>query len=80
MAVLLRLLIPALLLGALVWIVVRAFRGSGAAGAGPTGDKCASCRYCRTVFHDGTLCSFGPREVFKNEVHVSNCVDYRRKG
>lgn len=40
--------------------------------------KCATCRHCRKLFDDGTLCGFGSRETFKNAVHVDNCMDYRK--
>lgn len=69
---LLRLLLPLLVLGLIVWAIRRAVRSEA-----PTG--CATCRHCRKLFDDGTLCGFGPREVFKNEVHVRNCTDYERR-
>ena len=40
--------------------------------------KCRSCYHCKRLFDDGVICRYGSREVFKNQVHVENCQDYRR--
>jgi hypothetical protein len=70
-----------------VLLILRARQGGGAAGeagrpAGGIGrlfgggSKCSGCRHAKRIFDDGTLCTFGNRETFKNSVHVSNCVDH----
>lgn len=41
--------------------------------------KCKTCRHCRKLFEDGSLCGFGQRETYKTIVHVENCVDYERR-
>ncbi len=69
-----QMILAALLLGGLLWWALRA---SGL-GIGKR-SKCADCVHCRKLFDDGTLCGFGPREVFKNEVQVNNCVDHRAR-
>jgi hypothetical protein len=66
---LLRLLIFALLIALAAW----GWRQL----AGARKSKCSTCRFARKVFDDGTLCTFGTRETFKNNVHVQNCVDHR---
>jgi hypothetical protein len=67
---LLRIVLPLVLLVVIIWLGVRAFRVPQ--------HKCADCRHRRKIFPDGTLCGFGKRETFKNEVHVANCVDHQR--
>lgn len=69
MALLLRLLPLVLLIALIVW-GIRQMTGSKQA-------KCSTCRHCRQAFDDGTLCTFGNRETFKNTVHVQNCVDHQ---
>lgn len=41
--------------------------------------QCATCRHCRKLFDDGSTCGFGPRETFKNETHIRNCIDYSKR-
>ncbi|MBK8978889.1 MAG: hypothetical protein IPM29_23560 [Planctomycetes bacterium] len=66
-----------MLLYLLIAVVLIAVVLSTRARGGPPGvlTKCRGCRHARKLFPDGTLCGFGKREVFKNEVHVGNCVD-----
>ena len=67
-------IVVGLAIAALAYILTRAI------GAATTGrSKCATCLHCRKLFDDGTLCGYGSREVFKNQVHVENCMDYERK-
>ncbi len=47
-------------------------------GGGPK-LPCATCRHCRKLFDDGAMCGYGNRETFKNETHISNCIDYVKK-
>jgi len=55
-----------------VWAVRRLTSGSPKL-------KCATCRHCRKLFEDGSLCAYGKSETFKNLVHIHNCVDYERR-
>ena len=68
MALLIRLIPLALLIALIVWGVRQM--------TGTKRSKCQTCRHCRKAFDDGTLCTFGNRETFKNTVHVQNCVDH----
>ena len=70
--------IQILLVAGVVWFVVRAIR-NGASASSMRGAPCASCRHCGSLFDDGVLCQFGRAETFKNEVHIANCHDYRRR-
>ena len=65
-------IIVAIVIG-LLYFLTRAIRNL------PARSKCYTCRHCRKLFEDGTLCGYGSREVFKNQVHVENCMDYERK-
>ena len=67
-----------LLVVGIAWFLVRAIRG-GATGSSMRGVPCATCEHCATLFDDGALCRFGRAETFKNEVHIANCSDYRRR-
>lgn len=78
---------PPLLLIALAVVAVLFIlrtRQGGSGGKTSTGglghlfagrSKCSGCRHAKKIFDDGTLCTFGRRETFKNSVHVSNCID-----
>ena len=71
MAFLIRILMLAAAVAVIVWLVRQIF---------PFGrSKCGSCRHCAREFEDGTLCTFGARETFKNSVHVANCADWEAK-
>ncbi len=62
----------------LIYVVVRAILG----GDRPGGRKkfpCATCRNRGKMFDDGVMCKFRGRETFKNETHISNCIDYERQ-
>lgn len=72
MAILIRLLVLALAIGFVAWLLLRFFTGSRL--------KCATCRHCRKVMHDGSICRFGTRETFKTIVHIEYCGDYEYKG
>jgi len=41
--------------------------------------KCSTCRHCKRVDADGSICRYGNKETFKNPVHIQNCNDYERK-
>ncbi len=41
--------------------------------------RCESCRHCRKLFEDGSLCGYGTRETFKTIVHIENCPDYQKR-
>lgn len=41
--------------------------------------KCATCIHCRKLFHDGVMCGFRSKEVFKNPAHIANCTDWERR-
>lgn len=39
--------------------------------------RCATCRHCgRLMSGGGVMCRFGDKEVFKNAIHIENCVSY----
>ncbi len=68
----------------LVVLLYRLARGvlggrRGQFGGRRTGFPCGTCTNCGNVFPDGVICRFGGRETFKNEVHIANCADYRRR-
>ena len=48
-------------------------------GPAPAGFKCETCRSCGKLFDDGVLCQFQGRETFKNETHIANCLDYKKR-
>jgi len=49
----------------------------GRSGAGGRGRyRCADCRHLLTSYDDGVSCGFGGKQVFKNPVHISNCMDH----
>ncbi len=58
-----------------IYVVVRHLRG----GAGQPRFQCAKCKSCVKMFDDGVMCRFKGRETFKNETHISNCIDYVKK-
>ena len=41
--------------------------------------KCATCKSCGKLFDVGVRCRFQGKETFKNETHISNCIDYERR-
>ena len=41
--------------------------------------KCADCVHCGKLFDDGVLCRFNDKETFKNETHIGNCIDHKRR-
>lgn len=49
----------------------RAARDLGGGAGGP--EKCAGCRFNERSDADGTLCSLGAKQVFKNRIQVSWC-------
>ena len=38
--------------------------------------KCATCSHCRKLFHDGVMCGFRDKQVFKNPVQIDMCPDH----
>ena len=60
--------------------LVSIFRSLLGGGARRSEFKCADCIHCRKLFHDGSLCGFGEKEVFKTPAHIDMCVDYTRRG
>ncbi len=72
MAILIRILVVVLAIAFVVWLLLRFFTGSRL--------KCATCRHCRKLMHDGSICGFGHREVFKTIVHIETCGDYQYRG
>lgn len=38
--------------------------------------KCATCRHAGRISSDGVMCRYGSTEVFKNPVHIENCMDH----
>ena len=71
-------MLPYMLVGVVIAVVVyMVVRALSAARAGEF--KCSTCRHCRKLFDDGSLCGYGSREVFKNAVHIANCTDYKKK-
>ena len=71
MGALIRLLILALAaLGAMV--VIRWFFG----GSRIPDVKCATCSHCRRLFHDGVMCGFREKEVYKNPAQIDMCPDF----
>ena len=41
--------------------------------------KCVTCCHCRKVFHDGVMCGFQARQVFKNPAQISMCPDHETR-
>lgn len=41
--------------------------------------KCKTCRHCKRVDQDGSICMYGSKETFKNPVHIENCTDYQQR-
>lgn len=78
MGLLIRILFGAALLLALVYLVARSL-GVNFDRQPFSRHKCRDCAHCRGIVSDGVICGFGNREVFKNEVHIANCVDHRRR-
>ena len=68
MAGLIRVLVLVLAIGFVAWLLLRFFTGSRL--------KCATCRHCRKLMRDGSICGYGSRETFKTIVHIENCWDY----
>lgn len=71
MALLLRLLLLAL--AAVGAIVLFRWLFGGRPGADV---KCATCIHCRRLFHDGVMCGFRDKEVFKNPAQIDMCPDH----
>ena len=63
----------ALLVG-IVYLVMRLTRGGGLRRGRKY--KCHNCRYMRRMFDDGSMCSYGSSEVFKNPRHIAMCPDW----
>jgi hypothetical protein len=38
--------------------------------------RCATCRHCARLMPDGVMCRFGDKEVFKNAIHIENCLSF----
>ena len=64
-----RVLVFVVAVGALVVLAMKLF---------PRGPrfKCATCRHCGRLDRDGVMCRFGTKEVFKNAIHIENCMDH----
>ncbi len=71
MIVLFRLLLVALAAVGAMMILRWLFRGT----RGPD-VKCATCTHCRRLFHDGVMCGFREKEVFKNPAQIDMCPDH----
>jgi hypothetical protein len=41
--------------------------------------KCATCTHCRKLFHDGVMCGFRDKEVFKNPAQIEMCPDHESR-
>ena len=78
-----QLLALVVLVAAGVWLWRRYGSGRLGGGLGLPGLRdprpCATCRHRGKLFDDGVLCRFDDREVFKNETHIRNCIDYERE-
>ena len=75
MAVLFRLVLVALAVVGAIMILRRLFgrtRGSDV--------KCATCIHCRKLYHDGVMCGFREKEVFKNPAQINMCPDHELRG
>ncbi|MEE8105992.1 MAG: hypothetical protein V3T86_10700 [Planctomycetota bacterium] len=42
--------------------------------------KCATCIHCRKLFHDGVMCGFQEKEVFKTPAQIDMCPDQTIRG
>ncbi len=71
MIVLFRLLLFALAAVGAMMILRRLFRGTGDPDV-----KCATCSHCRKLFHDGVMCGFRDKQVFKNPAQIDMCPDH----
>ena len=40
--------------------------------------RCHDCVHLLASFDDGVSCGQGGRQVFKNPVHINNCMEYER--
>ncbi len=38
--------------------------------------KCATCSHCRKLFHDGVMCGYQDKQVFKNPAQIDMCPDH----
>jgi len=38
--------------------------------------KCATCSHCRKLFHDGVMCGYREKEVFKDPAQIDMCSDH----
>lgn len=71
MAILIRFLMVAVAAVSILVIVRQVFGGRE-----PRNAKCATCSHCRKLFHDGVMCGFEQREVFKNQAQVNMCPNH----
>jgi hypothetical protein len=79
MGLLLRVVFALVLVGAFAVIAWRLLHDLGLVPSLRRSHKCEDCAHNRGIYPDGVICGFGAREVFKNDVHVANCVDHRRR-
>ncbi len=64
----------------LALIIYGAYRLVRRQPSGPVGpEKCRNCRFNRRSDADGTLCSLGGKEVFKNRIQVSWCQNFENR-
>lgn len=70
-----------LLLAILGYGAFRLVSGRGHSGGGRGGgggpEKCVGCSFNERSDPDGTLCSLGEKQVFKNRIQVSWCQNAR---
>ena len=72
-------LIGLVLVGGIIYLVVRFTRGGGMPRLRSRGSrrfKCHDCMHRRKSFDDGVMCGFGSSEVFKNSRHIAMCPDW----
>jgi hypothetical protein len=61
------------------WFLLRRRRRSRAGGGGARRLRCSDCRHLVRVFDDGVSCGVRDTPVFKNPVHIANCMDHERR-
>ena len=55
----------------------RSWRTRGRSGTGGRSRlRCTDCRHLLTRYDDGVSCGLGGKQVFKNPVHISNCMEH----
>ncbi len=59
--------------GFVIWKIIQIIRSPSRSF------KCATCRHCKTLHHDGSICMYANKETFKNPVHIENCTDYQKR-